>query len=334
MSDQTAVITAAPIRPIFAISDADKQAAKRLKMMLSYGDKLTEDNALALYYYGKLHGLDPLNGECYFLVRDEYTTKDGELHPREELGCYPGIKGKRKKAKEQLRASDPQATYRTEYSVVKAEDIGLDAKEIKVAVKAELRDSISEANYILTTLKLIQAGYTKDEVSAIVGKPPRWVGYGTVTNKESWRLKQPPLVVAQKRAESAAVSQRFDLPFADDLADDAAPEVVSRLEAGGENENGETARPPEPAVEGEFADKPKRSEAEIMGDLGYDAKPESNPENGNTAWTLDTARFVKAPNGTEFGLLNLDQLEAIANHKNASDEQRSAARFILNNFDN
>lgn len=204
---------------IFAVTDLDRRMAAALKMMLPYGDKLTDDNALALRVYGRLHRLDPLNGECWFIVT-ERTDDSGRVIKREEKGCAPGIKGKRKMAHEQLTEIDPQATFKCDHTVVDPASVGLDPERYAIVVRSELRDTISEGNYILNIIKLSQAGYTKEEVGNIVGKPPRWIGIGAVTKRETSYLKQPPYVVAKKRADSDAISQRFDLPIADQTYED------------------------------------------------------------------------------------------------------------------
>lgn len=241
------------------ITQADVEAARKVKMLLPYGDKLTDDNALALMAYSRLHALDPFNGECYFLVREK-KDDSGKVVSREELGVYPGIKGKRKKSKEQLANVDPQAWYKVDYEAADPGEIGIKvANDIALVIKATLRDSISGGRYIVDTIKLKQAGLTKAEIEDIIGKPPVWVGYGVVKNYELRYIKQTPLALAKKRAESDATNQRFDLPFANEsLAEDIAPEFVEQLESGDDPND-------EPIIEGEA-----RTVAENMNALGYD----------------------------------------------------------------
>lgn len=288
------------------VTEGDQQIARRIKMMLPYGDKLTDDNALALVAYSRLHGLDPFNGECYFLVREKVDKQTGEIIKREELGCYPGIKGKRKKSKEQLSKADPQATYKIDYSPATAEQVGLGAdkaKDIAVIVKAELRDSISTGRYLVDTVKLASAGYSKDEIEAMLGKPPVWVGYGIVYKNELWYIKQTPLDLAKKRAESSATNQRFDLPFADDaIADDIAPEITTDAE-----QNGNDPRDIEPVViDAEY--KEHKSEDQLMAELGFGEKPSKEPE---PELTLEEARNMTTPKGTPLGELNAEQLQML-----------------------
>lgn len=250
------------------ITQNDVEDARKIKMLLPYGDKLTDDNALALKAYSRLHGLDPFNGECYFLVKEKKNER-GDIVGREELGVYPGIKGKRKKSKEQLTNADPQAWYKCDYETVDPSETGLKAgSDIALVVKATLRDSISGGRYIVDTIKLKQAGLTKAEIEDIIGKSPVWIGYGVVKTYELRYIKQTPLGLAKKRAESDATNQRFDLPFANEaLADDVAPDVVGLLE------NGDNPREDPVIVEGEV-----RTVSENMNALGYDDEPEPEPE--------------------------------------------------------
>ena len=231
MTDNTLTVTR---QSISLITDADSDAARKIKMLLPYGNKLTDDNALALAAYSRLHGLDPFNGECYFLVRDK-KDQQGNVIGREELGVYPGIRGKRKLAKLQLQSIDPEGSYRIDYLIVGPDAVGLKPQpgEISVVVQAELRDSQSTARYIADTIQLSKAGIDTDTIKAIMGKPPVWTGYGVVKQSEVRYIKQTPIVLAKKRAESDATNQRFDLPFSDDaLADDIAPDIVNEQDAG------------------------------------------------------------------------------------------------------
>jgi hypothetical protein len=212
------------------VTNDDANMARKIKMLLPYGNKLTDDNALALAAYSRLHGLDPFNGECYFLVKEKKDSNTGEVISREEMGVYPGIKGKRKKANEILQAIDPGATYKVDYLVVGPDALGLNPKpgEISVIVQAELRDSISTDQYLRQRIELQKAQVPYEEIKTILGKPPIWIGFGMVKTSELSYIKQSPLTLAKKRAESEATNQRFHLPFTDDaLADDIAPEMIS-----------------------------------------------------------------------------------------------------------
>lgn len=304
-----------PQQQVALITEGDMKLANRIKAMLAYGEKLTHENALALVAFSRLHGLDPYNGEAYYLVREKRDRETGEM-VREELGCYPGIKGKRKLAKEQLRKLDPQATYTIQYSAVKPADIGLGVKanEISIVMKAELRDSISTGQYIVNTLQLAKAGYSEGKIEQIIGAAPVWTGYGVVYNRELAYIKQTPLDLAKKRAESSVTSQRFDLPFADDaLADDVAPEITTIAES-----NGNDPADFERIIEGDY--EQSRSEAQIMYELGFGDEPEQQPE-----MTIDEARNYRTDKGTQLGTLNAEQLALIVEKSNSPERRRAAA---------
>lgn len=245
---------------VFAVSDRDRKAARVLKMMLPYGGVLTDDNAMALLVYGRIHDLDPLNQECYFLVRERRNER-GEVTKREELGCYPGIKGKRKKARE-------QAHFKVEYSITDPKVLGLNEADISICIKAELRDDKSTGEYIVNALKLTQAGFSREEVDKIIGKPPVVTGYGMVKKSELNYIKMEPVKLARKRAENDAITQRFDLPLSDALPEDDAPEMV--VEIDGPVDNEQIAANVE---DGDFtaavSAAPKKTEQELMRDLGF-----------------------------------------------------------------
>ena len=276
------------------ITTADAEAARKIKMLLPYGSKLTDDNALALAAYSRLHGLDPFNGECYYLVREKFDDR-GTLIKREELGVYPGIRGKRKVAKQQLFRFDPKATYKIEYLVVGPDAVGLKpaAGEIALVVEAQLRDTVSTQAYLSEFYKLQGVKADGDLIRAVLGRPPVWTGFGVVKTSELRYIKMSPMALAKKRAESDATNQRFDLPFADDaLADDLAPDLVAELENGITNDG-------EPVVidgdlilassliAGAFGvpselmkDQPSShiTTAQALSDLGYGPAPAQDPE--------------------------------------------------------
>jgi hypothetical protein len=296
-----------------AITENDRRAAKALKMMLSYGKDLSDDNALALALYGKLHGLDALNQECFFLVR---VNRDGA---RTELGCYPGIKGKRKKAKEQLvQAAGHASTYKMEYeqlddAEIKAIGLG-DPATIAIAVRATLRDDVSMGRYLIDLVSLSKSGFAKEEIEGIIGKPPKVIGYGVVKKTELAWAKIEPYKLGRKRSESDALNQRFDLPFAE-----AAEDIVPDL--------GDSDEPTVTVVE-----QPRiaRKPAEILGELGFTdavvtpAPPEPTP--------LEKARAMLTTKGVPFGELSVEQLEIIASKKFGQVEQWDAAQLILDNM--
>lgn len=329
MSNQ--IVTANAVRNIFVQTEADMRAARALKMMLPYGDKLTDDNAYALLIYGRLHDLDPLNQECYFLVREKTDKQTGQK-VREEMGCYPGIKGKRKKARE-------QSMFKVEYTTIDAKSIGLDPNVIAVCVKAELRDHQNEGDYLVKMMELVHAGFKREDIEYFIGKPPVVTGYGAVKRDELWRLTQEPIKVARKRAENDAITQRFDLPMTDMIADDVTPELTE-----GEGENG-NAQPPKLTQ----IDTPKKTEAQILAELGYAPEPKKNGngqqaqpeaeqpepevtegEYTETGMTVQEAMDTLWPDGTRFEKVNDIKLGYLLKHPDEfTPNQFEAAKIVM-----
>jgi len=327
------------------ITNADIEAARKIKMLLPYGAKLTDDNALALAAYSRLHGLDPYNGECYYLVREKKNDR-GEVVGREELGVYPGIRGKRKVAKQQLSRFDPQATYKIDYLVVGPDAVGLKpaAGEIALVIEAQLRDTVSTSAYLAEFYKLQGMKADGDLIRAVLGKPPVWTGFGVVKSTELRYIKMSPMALAKKRAESDATNQRFDLPFADDaLADDLAPDLIAELENGVTNDGDpvivEGVIASSLGVPAEFlANQPtsKMTMAQAVSDLGFGldsapaaatapvdieepgdfvpAEPEEptlysmDPASEFDGMTLGEAKAEAGPDGKAYGDLSKDEL--------------------------
>ena len=318
------------------ITNADTEAARKIKMLLPYGAKLSDDNALALAAYSRLHGLDPFNGECYFLVREKKNDR-GEVVGREELGVYPGIRGKRKVAKQQLSRFDPQATYKIDYLVVGSDAVGLKplAGEIALVIEAQLRDTVSTSAYLAEFYKLQSLKADGDLIRAVLGKPPVWTGFGIVKTSELRYIKMSPMALAKKRAESDATNQRFDLPFSDDaLADDLAPDLVAELENGVTNDGDPIGTIEALATDPAPAPAPKMTAESAIADLGFgpDHSPASDieepgdyvptivfsmePKDDNDddsifdviAMSLDEAIVVTGPDKKPYGDLSNDEL--------------------------
>lgn len=265
---------------VSGVSQAEAERARKIKALLPYGRLLTEENALALDAYSRAHGLDPFNGECFFLVREKKNDR-GEVTGREELGLHPGVKGLRKKAREQIsKDAGHAATYKIEYETIKPEAIGLPATTA-IAVKAILRDDISMGRYILDIVNLLKAGMTKEQADAILGQPPRVIGFGSVSQRELNYIKMAPFALARKRAEADAIKQRFDLPFSDDMTAEEISisggevaqdyKLFTREDAAAELVEGEFApEPDQPEPEAQpAAPAPKPTQQQLLTELGY-----------------------------------------------------------------
>jgi hypothetical protein len=282
----------------------DDHVAQMIKMLLPYGQKLTDNNALALASYSRLHGLDPFNGECYFLVREKKNDR-GEVTGREEMGVYPGIKALRKKAKEQLQASDRQAHYKVNYETIDPALLGIDPSGVALCVMGTLWDSISTGHYIINVVKLSGAKYTKEEIEAMIGKSPTWVGYGVVLKRELGYIKMSPMALAKKRAEADCTKQRFDLPFATETAEEIP------ADEGGIGEE----------IEGTMTDVTpvQKNSEQLIAELGFDIAPELEAE---------TVTFQYA-DGTLVDMLNKREVVSFENYLNKTDGQPPASREAL-----
>jgi len=288
----------------------DDHVAQMIKMLLPYGQKLTANNALALASYSRLHGLDPFNGECYFLVREKKNDR-GEVTGREEMGVYPGIKALRKKAKEQLQASDRQAHYKVNYETIDATSLGIDPSGVALCVMGTLWDSISTGHYIINVVKLASAKYTKEEIEAMIGKSPTWVGYGVVLKRELGYIKMSPMALAKKRAEADCTKQRFDLPFSTETAEEIP------ADEGGIGEE----------IEGTMTDvtPPQKNSEQLIAELGFDIAPEPEPP-----FELLPFRYS---DGVLVDTLNKREVESFDNflktHNGNAPESREALRAAV-----
>lgn len=202
-----------------------REMATRIKLMVPNAASLTDDEALALAQGSYLSGLNPFDGEIYYIPK---------------LGLYPGIKGRRRKAREQMeRAIGRGANYWMEFdwpsSEWKAEN-GYAADWL--VCRAILRDSATLTSYVDAVLKLTGAikGMSISEVKELIGQRPYVTGIGFV--KPGERLIRPIREVAQKRAERAALAQRFDIGLEeradhhDDEQDDSGAFIDAKVSDG------------------------------------------------------------------------------------------------------
>jgi hypothetical protein len=284
----------------------DQGVAAKIKMLLPYGQKLTDNNALALAAYSRLHGLDPFNGECYFLVREKKNDR-GDVTGREEMGVYPGIKALRKMAKQQLQHTDRQAHYKVNYETIDPANLGIDPSGVALCVMGTLWDSISTGHYIINVVKLSGAKYTKEEIEAMIGKSPTWVGYGVVLKRELGYIKMSPMALAKKRAEADCTKQRFDLPFSTETAEEVP------ADEGGIGEE----------IEGVMTDvtPPHKDTEQLLAELGYEVTPEPEP-------ALKPIIF-QYTNGDMVDMLNKREVTSFENYLEAHNGNVPASREAL-----
>jgi len=197
----------------------------KLKMMINQGMRYTDDEMQALATYAVAQRLDPLAGECYLL-----KGRDNVI-----VGCMTGIKGLRRKAREQLKQGD---SYTVQFNPVR------DAlpEGATIGYECQLRVTSDIADY-LSQMKLAkELDLSGDQISNIIGRPPVWSGYGYYYGAEKNIYKDKafdPRSRARKRAEAQALRLRFHLPF--DFVDDfrQGTEEVKIIGAGSDIIDGE-----------------------------------------------------------------------------------------------
>jgi hypothetical protein len=178
---------------VWGSRDDVREVAQRLKMMMVGARKLSDNECLALGQAAIAHGLDPFNGEIWLIPGS---------------GLMIGVKGLRKKAREQVQGNfwinfrevtDPDERKRRGF-VVGA-----------IVYDAHLFDSETLRAYVEAIQQLQKVAAPWDWITATIGEKPYTVGTGIFTPGEKTRME--PDQCARKRAEADALKRRFDVPF-------------------------------------------------------------------------------------------------------------------------
>ncbi len=171
-----------------------REIAKRIQLMVPGGKKLSEEQALALAQGAVAHGLDPFNGEIWYIPGS---------------GLMAGIKGLRKAARQQL-----DGNFWPEFDQINDPDERnlLLIPEGALAFRCIIRDSETIMVYAEAWKKLAAEKIPAEIIQQIIGKRPYTEGVGYLKKGESTRMD--PVQCAMKRAEADAMKRRFDLPFA------------------------------------------------------------------------------------------------------------------------
>ena len=177
----------------FGSRDEVREIVARLKMMSPGGNKLNDGELLALAQGAVAHGLDPLNGEVWIIPN---------------RGLMIGVKGLRKKAREQV-----QGNFWVDFRAIEnAEERALmKIPTSALAYEARLFDSENIRTYAETAERLLKAGIPWDAVKGMIGDKPYTTGIGVLKAGESTKME--PVQCAMKRAEADALKRRFDVPF-------------------------------------------------------------------------------------------------------------------------
>lgn len=177
--------------------------ANRIKVMVPGGQKLSDNEAMALAQVSTVTKLNPFIGEIWYIPGK---------------GPMIGIKGARRLDQESTAKKGGYSFPR--FTVCPPAEAGANEAQVKdcaYAFKCEIEDSASTLAFqkmfteILASLR--ESGCTDPvgEARQILGSRPVWTGYGFSTRSEESRMNKVQL--AQKRAESNALGRRLVLPF-------------------------------------------------------------------------------------------------------------------------
>lgn len=170
-----------------------KARLAQMAVMLPGGARLDANAITALAQASIAHGLDPFNGEIWIIPGS---------------GVMIGIKGLRKKAREQV-----QGNYWIDFHQITSpeEKVALGIPASALAYEARLFDTENVNTYTSTVERMLKAGLPWEAVERMVGTKPYTVGIGFAKPDE--RSKMELAQRALKRAEADAIKRRFDVPF-------------------------------------------------------------------------------------------------------------------------
>ena len=265
--------------------DEIKEAARKLMHIAPGGNHLTADQACDLAVFAFLTGLNPFNGECYYM---------------DKVGVVAGIAGYRTKAMDFLKAENPRTLLTPrlweEYRPATTEEADFDPDAGDVAWVCTLYDSISREQFQQQIIKLSTAyknmGATFQEAhdTAIkdVGACPSWSAVGVVhvgehfsgqlwvDNKAVPGQYKPEMWDRNERAKKRAAKGCYRKGFPKlNIPDAEEGEII-------DTEYTEIKQEMAKVLTTEEQEKPRFTEAEIMTSLGYEPAP-SAPPNGKTA---------------------------------------------------
>lgn len=180
--------------------------AKRIKTMLPGGEKLSENESLALAQVATVTKLNPFVGEVWYIPGK---------------GPMVGIKGARRLENEETRNKNGYSWM--QFDVISPEDSGApDPKNVFRAYKCTINDVNATKAYLAVfhdALEMLRGAQSKDpymEAKEICGPRPVWEGYGFSLIGEPSRMN--PDALARKRAEADALKKRIVLPFGTEVS--------------------------------------------------------------------------------------------------------------------
>lgn len=183
--------------------------AGRFRVAVKGGDKLSNNEAVALAQVAKVTNLNPFTGEIWGIPGK---------------GTMIGIAGARRLFAEQTDGF-------VEVLPCSPDEAGATEKDVVIAFKCVAHDSKKTASYqkmLTETIATMRAAGSSDPFSdakEICGPRPQWIGYGYSTHSETSRMNKTQL--ARKRAEADALKKCIIVPFGVDVANyDNAPDYI------------------------------------------------------------------------------------------------------------
>jgi hypothetical protein len=266
--------------------------ALRIRDLMPGGNKLTLPESLALAQVALIHGLDPFNGELWYLKKKDGTP----------IGLMAGIKGHRRAARVQIEREGGGAHWCEFDLLTKEEKAALFIPDNALAFRCRLFDSINLRTYSEAVERLMKSNVPWDDVKAMLGARPYNVGYGYFTPGEPTLMK--PGACAMKRSEADALKRRFDLPFGDgvgqsrDQDDDHADAIDAEYKITGPTDPETVTAKREAVGAALYGSDP---DLPMGGDIGPDlgALKQYDSTLGTTSalgTTPDQARAISVPN--------------------------------------
>lgn len=170
-----------------------KNMANAIKLRLPGGDKLSVPEAFALATVSIGYGLNPFNGECWYIPGS---------------GPMVGIKGLRKAARYEVKKQG--GNYWVDFQLIReSEKKDLQIPQDSIAYKALLyrTDLVSLAADAIS--KMGKAGLPWEMCEQYLYRPAMGIGYW----RQGEKTKMKPDQCARKRAEAEALKVAFDMPF-------------------------------------------------------------------------------------------------------------------------
>ncbi len=182
--NKTAVVTQEEVRlDAYGGRPEIREMQTRLMAMLPNVKKLGQTGAMALAQAALAMGLNPFIGEIWAIPQKNGT-----------FTLMPGIKGIRRKAKEQAER-----------------DRGYYTVTFRAPTDAEIEGMILNKDDIVRACDVVVVGDRALLIYKLTGQLPKFTGIGCYRAGESTKME--PIQVARKRAEADALKQAFDIPL-------------------------------------------------------------------------------------------------------------------------